>query len=114
MRYASKRFKAKFSAFHKIARSNDMSIELWLELKRRCSELKESRRLRDKEGQIIIWEQFSIEENMVTFPMQTLKGTPLGAISACFNRESFISLQKSYGECPQEIAVKVLSVFEAY
>ncbi|MGI2174553.1 hypothetical protein [Shewanella ulleungensis] len=113
MRYVSKRYKAKFSAFHKIARSNDMSIELWLELKRRCSELKESRRLRDKEGQIIIWEQLSIDDNMVTFPMQTLKGTPLDVISVCFNAESFISLQQSYGECPQEIAVKVIASLEA-
>ena len=59
MRYASKKYKAKFSAFHKIARSNDMSIELWLELKRRCSELKEFRCFRDKEGQIIIWGQLN-------------------------------------------------------
>ncbi|GMA82072.1 hypothetical protein GCM10025855_16050 [Shewanella glacialipiscicola] len=91
MRYASKRYKAKFSAFHKIARSNDMSIELWLELKRRCSELKEFRCLRDKEGQIIIWEQLSIDDDMVTFPMQTLKGTPLNVLSVCFNAESFFA-----------------------
>lgn len=113
MRYASKRYKAKISELHKKARSNDMSIELWLELKIRCSELKESRRLRDKEGQIIIWEQLSIEDNMVTFPMQTLKGTPLDVISVCFNAESFISLQQSYGDCPEEITVKVTATLEA-
>ncbi|WP_282110067.1 hypothetical protein [Shewanella algicola] len=112
MRYASKRYKAKVSELHTKARSNDMSIELWLELKIRCSELKESRRLRDKEGQIIIWEQLSIDDNMVTFPMQTLKGTPLDVLSVSFNAESFIRLQQSYGECPKEIAVKVIGSLE--
>ncbi|EHK0038059.1 hypothetical protein [Vibrio natriegens] len=110
MRYFSKRYKKKINSLLRLAKINDLPLCVVLDALKGNSDIKQDKRNKRHNGERIVWNEVDIRHSTVAFPLKTLNGKRLHSLAACFTLEQFHVLEEHYGQCPENIATKVIDV----
>ena len=88
MRYYSKQYKAKINELLRKANQNRLPLSFYLDLVGSMSDLKESIRIRRRDGEVLRYDLAVEHHGFRSIPLYTKKGVPLGLNRMEFNETS--------------------------